>query len=77
MLWYSFFPVNFVKLSAKNTYFEEHMLTAASILFCLRMGSHLFLNLCLAVYIHGNTMLSEYYICDRPTNAIKYEEKVS
>ena len=53
------------------------MRTAASTLFYLRMGSHLFLNLRLAAYIHGNTMLSEYYTCDRSKNTTKYEEKVS
>ena len=31
----------------------------------IRLRSHLFLNLRLAAYIHGNTMLSEYCICDR------------
>ena len=30
-----------------------------------RLRAHLFLNLRLAAYIHGNTMLSEYCICDR------------
>ena len=30
-----------------------------------RLRAHLFLNLCLAAYIHGNTMLREYCICDR------------
>ena len=31
----------------------------------IKLQSHLLLNLRLAAYIHGNTMLSEYYVCDR------------
>ena len=33
--------------------------------------SHLFPNLRLAAYVHGNTMLSEYCICDRSKNTTK------
>ena len=75
MLWHRFIPVNFVKLL--RTPILKNMQTAAFILFYVRMGSHLFLNFCLAAYIDGDTMLSKYYICDRSKNTTKCEEKVS
>ena len=42
----------------------------------LRLQPHSFLNLRLDAYINGNTVLSEYYICDWSKNTTKYEEKI-
>ena len=38
--------------------------------------SHLFLNLRLTVFIHDDTTLSEYCICDRSENMTEQERKI-